>query len=204
MLAPGGDQCRGGRPVQWMSACVFWWPVPRPPREQLREHARVAGPGPPEHQPRRRTPHAVGRPHGLGCASPARLPLRRSRLSLRRCPHHPRGHQRSRPRPPHPPRPRTPSRRARRGGRRRRAANKPLSTMGRAVRRTFLLDVLACPRCDGPMRLLARVTEPKSVPRDLRALGEPTQAPARAPARGPPFWMSRVLRGAVLGDEAAE
>jgi hypothetical protein len=53
------------------------------------------------------------------------------------------------------------------------------------------------------MRLLAMVTEPKSVARYLRALGEPTDAPARAPARGPPFWQSRVLRRAA-GDEAAE
>ena len=54
------------------------------------------------------------------------------------------------------------------------------------------------------MRLLARVTEPKSVARYLRALGEPTEAPARTPARGPPFWQSRVLRRGALGDEAAE
>jgi hypothetical protein len=72
------------------------------------------------------------------------------------------------------------------------------------LRRTFQLDVLACPRCDGRMRLLAMVTEPTSVARYLRALGEPTDAPARAPARGPPFWKSRVLRRAILGDEAAE
>ena len=75
-------------------------PVPRPPREQIREHARAAGPGPREHQPRRRTPHAVVRPHGLGCACPARLPLRRPRLSLRRSPHHPRGRKVARARDP--------------------------------------------------------------------------------------------------------
>ena len=53
------------------------------------------------------------------------------------------------------------------------------------------------------MRLLAMLTEPKGVARYLRALGEPTEAPARAPARGPPYWKSRVLRRAI-GDEAAE
>jgi hypothetical protein len=72
------------------------------------------------------------------------------------------------------------------------------------LKRTFGFDVLACPRCEGRMRLLAMVTEPKSVARYLRALGEPTEATARAPARGPPFWKSRVLRRAALGDEAAE
>jgi hypothetical protein len=65
------------------------------------------------------------------------------------------------------------------------------------------LDVLACPRGDGRMRLLAMFTEPKSVTRYLRGLGEPTNAPARAPARGPPFWKSRVLRRAA-SDHAAE
>ncbi len=44
-------------------------PVPRPLCERTREYARAAGPGPREHQPRRRTPHAVVRPHGLGCVN---------------------------------------------------------------------------------------------------------------------------------------
>ena len=61
------------------------------------------------------------------------------------------------------------------------------------------------------MRLLAMVTEPKSVARYLGPLGEPTEAPTRTPARGPPYWKSRVLRRAkseerraASGDEAAE
>ena len=54
------------------------------------------------------------------------------------------------------------------------------------------------------MRLLAMVTDPKSVTRYLRGLGEPTKAPATAPARGPPYCKSRVLRRASTGDEAAE
>ena len=52
------------------------------------------------------------------------------------------------------------------------------------------------------MRLLAMVTEPTSITRYLAALGEPTDAEARAPARAPPYWKSRVLRRAA-GDEAA-
>jgi len=48
------------------------------------------------------------------------------------------------------------------------------------------------------MRLLAMVTEPKSITRYLLALGELTDAPTRAP----PYWKSRVLRRAA-GDEAA-
>ena len=52
------------------------------------------------------------------------------------------------------------------------------------------------------MRLVALVVEDKSIARYLRTLGEPTSLPARAPARGPPFWQSRVLRRAS-GDDAA-
>ena len=53
------------------------------------------------------------------------------------------------------------------------------------------------------MRLVALVTDPKSTRRFLRGLGEPTEPPAREPARGPPYWMSRVLRRAAGDDESA-
>ena len=55
------------------------------------------------------------------------------------------------------------------------------------LRRTFGIGVETCPRCDGRMRLLALVTEPKNVARFLRHFGEPTEPPRRAPARAPPF-----------------
>jgi len=70
--------------------------------------------------------------------------------------------------------------------------------------RTFGLDVLACPRCEGRMRLLALVTEPARIARALRALGAPTELPARSPARGPPYWKSRVLRRGTEDEHAAE
>jgi hypothetical protein len=54
------------------------------------------------------------------------------------------------------------------------------------------------------MRLLAVVTDPKSVARYLRGLGEPTEAPTRAPVRGPPYWQSKVLRRGAGAHEAAE
>ena len=66
-----------------------------------------------------------------------------------------------------------------------------------AVQKPPHADVLACPRCGGRMRLVALVTEAASVRRFLRALGESTDAPARAEARGPPYWRSRVLRRAA-------
>jgi len=62
---------------------------------------------------------------------------------------------------------------------------------------TVVLDVLACPRCGGRMRLVALVTDAASVRPFLRSLGASTDAPARAPPRGPPYWRSRVLRRAA-------
>lgn len=80
----------------------------------------------------------------------------------------------------------------------------PYRPWAELLRRTCGFDVLACRRCEGRMRLLAMVTDPKGGARYLRTLGEPTEPPARTPARGPPYWQSRVLRRGALGDEAAE
>ena len=70
------------------------------------------------------------------------------------------------------------------------------------LQRCFSIDVLSCPGCGGRMRLMALVTDPKSTRRFLRGLGEPTEAPAREPARGPPYWKSRVLRRTHGNDES--
>jgi hypothetical protein len=51
----------------------------------------------------------------------------------------------------------------------------------------FSVDVLACQRCHGRLKLLAMVTDAKSIVRFLRKLGEPTEPPARLPARAPPY-----------------
>ena len=51
------------------------------------------------------------------------------------------------------------------------------------LKRTFGFDVLTCPRCEGRMRLLAMVTDAKSVARDLRGLGEPTDTHEGARSR---------------------
>ena len=67
--------------------------------------------------------------------------------------------------------------------------------------RTFAVDVLACPTCQGRMKLLALVKGPASIARYLAAVGEATEVPRRSPTRGPPYWKSRVLRLKVLGDE---
>jgi hypothetical protein len=62
------------------------------------------------------------------------------------------------------------------------------------LKRTFDIDVLQCPRCQGRMKLLAMNSDPSSVARYLAKLGEPTELPARAAGRGPPYWKSPVLR----------
>ena len=54
------------------------------------------------------------------------------------------------------------------------------------------------------MKLLALLTDPKSITRYLRAIGQPTDALERSPARGPPYWKSTVLRRREDHDQAAQ
>ena len=54
------------------------------------------------------------------------------------------------------------------------------------MRRTFGLDVLACPRCGGRLRLVALIDQGSVVQRILRHLGLPTAVPEPGPARAPP------------------
>jgi hypothetical protein len=54
------------------------------------------------------------------------------------------------------------------------------------LRRTFAIDVLECPRCKGRRKLVALVTEPRSIARFLTALGEPKAVPGRSPSLAPP------------------
>jgi ribosomal protein S27AE len=56
------------------------------------------------------------------------------------------------------------------------------------------IDVETCPRCGGKMKVIALVRDAQGIARYLRHLGLPTEEPSMAPARGPPFWQSRVLR----------
>jgi hypothetical protein len=65
--------------------------------------------------------------------------------------------------------------------------------------RTFAVDVLTCPNCQGRMRLLAVIMEPANIARYLAAVGEATEVPRRTPGRGPPYW--KMLRRQALGDE---
>lgn len=49
-------------------------------------------------------------------------------------------------------------------------------------RQAFELDVLACPRCGGRMRILAAINPPDAIQKVLACLGLPTRAPPIAPA----------------------
>ena len=69
------------------------------------------------------------------------------------------------------------------------------------LQRTFSVDVLTCPSCQGRMRLLAVVKNPAGIARYLAAAGELTEVPGRSPPRAPPYWKSQVLRRQALGDQ---
>ena len=55
---------------------------------------------------------------------------------------------------------------------------------------------LHCPRCGGPMRIIAFILEPEAIVRILRHIGEGTEPPEVLPARGPP-------QGALEFDQTA-
>jgi len=70
------------------------------------------------------------------------------------------------------------------------------------LRRTVAIDLLECPKCKGRMKLVAMVTEAKSIARFLASTSEPLEPPTRAPSRGPPYWASTVLRRKAFGNVA--
>ncbi len=67
---------------------------------------------------------------------------------------------------------------------------------------TLGIDALACPKCAGRMRVVRLVRETHDIRKSLTAMGEATVPPARAPARGPPYWASRALRIRADADAA--
>jgi hypothetical protein len=59
------------------------------------------------------------------------------------------------------------------------------------LRRTFELDILACPGCGGRLRLVATIEQPAGIEKILAHLGLPTELPSPLPARSPecfPGW----------------
>ena len=59
-------------------------------------------------------------------------------------------------------------------------------TWAELLRRVYAVDVLTCPRCGGPRRLLAAIHDPLSIEKVLGAMKLPFHAPELAPARAPP------------------
>ena len=74
-------------------------------------------------------------------------------------------------------------------------------TWAELLARTWAIDALACPVCQGRMRLVALIKNPASITRYLAGIGEPTELPPRSPDRGPPYWKSTILRRQALGYE---
>ena len=54
------------------------------------------------------------------------------------------------------------------------------------MRRVFAVDVLACARCGGRLRLIATLEASDITRRILRHLALPTEVPPPTPARAPP------------------
>jgi hypothetical protein len=71
----------------------------------------------------------------------------------------------------------------------------PRADWATLLRRTFDVDVLACPSCGGRLRVGGEVTEPTLFAVVLESLGLPTEAPRAARARDPTE---------LLGDAADE
>jgi hypothetical protein len=57
------------------------------------------------------------------------------------------------------------------------------------MRRSLGLDVLACPRCGGCLRLIVLVEAPPVIQRILRHCGLPVDLPEVRPARAPPVHL---------------
>jgi len=53
------------------------------------------------------------------------------------------------------------------------------------LKRVFAIDVLVCPRCNGPRRLIATITDGATVRKILEHLGLSADPPPLAPARLP-------------------
>ncbi|MFQ5473131.1 MAG: hypothetical protein ACE5FA_09635 [Dehalococcoidia bacterium] len=51
------------------------------------------------------------------------------------------------------------------------------------MKRVFAIDVLECPRCFSPMRVLSTIEQPQVVVAILDCLGLPARPPPIAPAR---------------------
>jgi hypothetical protein len=63
-----------------------------------------------------------------------------------------------------------------------------------SLARIYGVFALKCSGCGGRVRLVGFITEPATVRQILEHVGEPTSAPAIAPARSPPLEMEFAQR----------
>jgi hypothetical protein len=77
--------------------------------------------------------------------------------------------------------------------RRPRSGRRPHTPWADLLRRTFGIDILACPGCGGRLRFLATIEDPKTVKKILNHLGIPTEIPEPLPARSPPWEELRLF-----------
>ena len=64
----------------------------------------------------------------------------------------------------------------------------------------FAIEVLVCPRCTGPRRILDTVTEPEAVRRLLGALGLAAQPPPGRPVTASGPTVDRGIEAVILGE----
>jgi hypothetical protein len=57
----------------------------------------------------------------------------------------------------------------------------------RLLKRVFAIDVETCPGCQGRVRIIAAIEDPRVIKKILEHLGLPTSPPRIHPARGPPL-----------------
>ncbi len=54
------------------------------------------------------------------------------------------------------------------------------------LKRVFNIDISVCSRCQGKVKIIAAIEDPKVIKKILSHMGMPSSAPKLAPARGPP------------------
>ena len=59
---------------------------------------------------------------------------------------------------------------------------------------------LSCPICHASMRIIAFVNDPAAVGKVLDHIGESTEPPRIAPARGPPLWAAAAAAEQAKND----
>jgi len=58
------------------------------------------------------------------------------------------------------------------------------------LKRVFEIDMAACPKCGGPVSIVAAIVDPPVIAKILAHLGLPQRPPPRAPAKAYPFFQS--------------